>query len=267
VCPSPDPLTGLFLWQNIIGVWPADGRPRVPRFQSCASVYTPMRRESRPRVRRQDFLERSGRRPSSRQCTAGSTRCSTDLSLIRSANSSGRIGAVTAGRTLWAKKLLPTPRARSSRRLPGHGSCGRDSPGSTRTTGAFVDYGTRRITARIRRPRRSTRQEPQSLHLVRTALTLRRENPSWFDHGEYRPHLRFKFRIRVHLVGFSRGPAGDPPMVVALATRHSLGLSSHGWRDTRNRPSPKANARRTERTNPSRPQMRAMSSPPDHVPC
>ena len=23
--PSPDPLTGLFLWQNIFGVWPADG--------------------------------------------------------------------------------------------------------------------------------------------------------------------------------------------------------------------------------------------------
>lgn len=27
--PQPDPLTGLFLWQNIIGVWPADGRSAV----------------------------------------------------------------------------------------------------------------------------------------------------------------------------------------------------------------------------------------------
>ena len=55
--PPPDAATGLFLWQNIFGVWPTDGV--VP--PSCASgcTPTPRRRSGRPRC---TPLERPGRR-------------------------------------------------------------------------------------------------------------------------------------------------------------------------------------------------------------
>ena len=110
----PDPLTGLFLWQNIFGVWPADGvvstelRRRLHDYTEKAIREAP----------RQDVVERPRHRVSSGPCTAGSTRFWTDPSPPNSPNWSPS----------WSRTRTTTRSARSccrspfpvSRRLPGH---------------------------------------------------------------------------------------------------------------------------------------------------
>ena len=71
--PSPDPATGLFLWQNIFGVWPVDGDGQPT---SCGSdcTPTPRRRSARPPCTPRGTT----RTPSSkRRCTTGWTPSST----------------------------------------------------------------------------------------------------------------------------------------------------------------------------------------------
>ena len=226
VCPSPDPLTGLFLWQNIIGVWPADGRSAasVPELRERLHAYAEKAvRESGARTSWNDpdvDFESAVHRWID-EVIDGPVGDSVSEFVGRIArhgwsDSLGQkllqllgpgVPDVYQGTELWEDSLVDP----DNRRL--------------------VDYGTRRsLLDSGAAPIDAT--GTAKLHLVRTALTLRRENPSWFDHGEYRPVFASGSGSG-HLVGFSRGPAGDPPMVVALATRHSLRLSSHGWRDTR----------------------------------
>ncbi len=224
--PQPDPLTGLFLWQNIIGVWPADGRSAasVPELRERLHAYAEKAvRESGARTSWNDpdvDFESAVHRWID-EVIDGPVGDSVSEFVGRIArhgwsDSLGQkllqllgpgVPDVYQGTELWEDSLVDP----DNRRL--------------------VDYGTRRsLLDSGAAPIDAT--GTAKLHLVRTALTLRRENPSWFDHGEYRPVFASGSGSG-HLVGFSRGPAGDPPMVVALATRHSLGLSSHGWRDTR----------------------------------
>ena len=70
--PSPDPATGLFLWQNIFGVWPADGEVTDELATGCTP--TPRRRSGRRRGTPRGMT----RTPTSRAlCTAGWTTSST----------------------------------------------------------------------------------------------------------------------------------------------------------------------------------------------
>ena len=48
IAPSPDPATGLFLWQNIFGVWPVDGSS--PTNYASACTPTPRKRSGKRRV-------------------------------------------------------------------------------------------------------------------------------------------------------------------------------------------------------------------------
>jgi (1->4)-alpha-D-glucan 1-alpha-D-glucosylmutase len=71
------------------------------------------------------------------------------------------------------------------------------------------------------------------LHLVRTALRLRRERPELFDPAsEYMP-LQVTGSAAEHVVAFSRGPVGGPERMVTVVPRLVLGLrQSGGWKDT-----------------------------------
>ena len=69
------------------------------------------------------------------------------------------------------------------------------------------------------------------MHVVRTALRLRRDRPGSFAGGTYAPVFASGTAAE-HLIGFTRGPHGSAPDVVALATRHSVGLQQDGWGDT-----------------------------------
>ncbi|WP_278255407.1 hypothetical protein [Nocardioides convexus] len=75
-------------------------------------------------------------------------------------------------------------------------------------------------------PGRPGRRRPrQSLHVVRTALRLRRERPDLF--ARYQP-LSATGAAAGHLLAFDRGGA------IAVVTRLPLGLErAGGWRDTR----------------------------------
>ena len=62
--PSPDLATGLFLWQNIFGVWPADGQVTDELRDAAARL----RREGDPRSGLAHLVERPGHRV--RRCRA-----------------------------------------------------------------------------------------------------------------------------------------------------------------------------------------------------
>jgi (1->4)-alpha-D-glucan 1-alpha-D-glucosylmutase len=60
---------------------------------------------------------------------------------------------------------------------------------------------------------------------------LRRERPDSFVGGTYTPVFASGTAAE-HLIGFARGQQGWAPDVVALATRHTVGLEQRGWGDT-----------------------------------
>ena len=74
--PPPDPATGLFLWQNIFGVWPADGVVTDELRGPPARV----RREGDPGGGVAHLVERPRHRIRGARCTPGSTPFWTGLS-------------------------------------------------------------------------------------------------------------------------------------------------------------------------------------------
>ncbi|MFD4182520.1 malto-oligosyltrehalose synthase, partial [Rhodococcus sp. NPDC058514] len=88
-----------------------------------------------------------------------------------------------------------------------------------------VDFGVRRRLAADLRPV-SAVDAVAKLLVTRAALRLRRERPSSFVGGSYAA-ITADGPAAAHLLGFARGED-----VVAVATRHSLGLAERGWRDT-----------------------------------
>ena len=117
--PAPDPATGLFLWQNIFGVWPADGvvtdelRARLHAYAEKA-----IREAACAHV-----VERSGRTSSRTRCTAGWTPSSTARS--PRADRAGRRLDPHARNDALAQKLCAADRPGHPGHLPGHRAVGR----------------------------------------------------------------------------------------------------------------------------------------------
>ncbi|MGO4203139.1 malto-oligosyltrehalose synthase [Rhodococcus sp. TAF43] len=224
--PSPDGTTGLFLWQNMFGVWPADG-----------SVPT-----SALRGRLHQYAEKATRE-------AGLRTAWTDIDQHFE----------TALHT-WLDRVADGPVGRSigriAQQLAPHGwsdalgqkllqLCGPGVPdvyqGTELWEDSLVDPDNRRPVDY--RPRRRLLQSMDTpgvetppldgsgaakLHVTRTALRLRRERPDSFVGGHYRPMFGVG-PAHDHLVGFARGPAGQASDVIVLATRHSVRLNETGW--------------------------------------
>ncbi|MCL2534051.1 MAG: malto-oligosyltrehalose synthase, partial [Nocardiaceae bacterium] len=226
--PSPDGVTGLFLWQNMFGIWPVDGADAaaVPAF----------------RDRLHEFAEKAAREAGTR-----TSWIDVDEHFENALHA-------------WIDRVLDGPVGRSialvARQLAPHGwsdalgqkllqLCGPGIPdvyqGTELWEDSLVDPDNRRpVDYEIRRTLLKSMDTPGvetppidasgavKMHLTRAALRLRRERPDSFVGGHYRPVFGVGPAAE-HLVGFARGPVGQASDVVALATRYSVKLGENGW--------------------------------------
>ena len=173
--PSPDPMTGLFLWQNIFGVWPVDGavtddlRARLHAYAEKAI------REAASTPR--------GTTPTPSSSTA--VHAWIDAVHRRAdrhrADDAGRPASTsTPAATASGQKLIAADRARRARRLPGHRTVGRQ-PGRPRQP----------PTGRLRRATRGAGgvERPQDAGGRRPRCGCAATKPDTFLAGGYTPLL------------------------------------------------------------------------------
>ncbi|TSE01240.1 malto-oligosyltrehalose synthase [Skermania sp. ID1734] len=221
---SPDPVTGLFLWQNIFGVWPVDGelsptwRGRVHGFAEKAMREAGVRTswqapDTEFEQRVHDWLDSIVDGPVAASMTAlvqqlaphGWT-VSLGQKLLQLCGPG--VPDVYQGTELWDDSLVDP----DNRRL--------------------VDFDARqRMLAEFTAAPDVDASGAAKLWVVTNALRLRRERRASFVGGSYHP-IFADGPAAAHLVGFGRGPASQPADVMALATRHSVRLAESGWGTT-----------------------------------
>lgn len=208
--PAPDTSTGLFLWQNLFGIWPADGavtdelRQRVHAYAEKAIREAALRTtwndpddEFEAAVHR--WLDAIVDGPVAAELSALVTRLDIHgrndaLGQKLIALTAPGIPDVYQGTELWEDSLVDPDNRRA------------------------VDYDVRRQAL--------TTEEHPKMRVVRKALTLRREHPDTFATGGYRPLLAAG-AAAAHLMSFSRGDD-----VVVAASRWTVRLADNGWGDT-----------------------------------
>lgn len=208
--PPPDSVTGLFLWQNMFGVWPTDG-----------TVTDELRR------RLHDYAEKAVR----------------EAALHTSWNDPDAEfeGAVHS----WIDAVLDGPVSTEMSalvaRLDPHGRndalgqklialTGPGIPdvyqGTELWEDSLVDPDNRRAVDYDARRQALAADEHPKLRVVRAALHLRRERPGTFLSGGYRPLLAAGDAAE-HLVSFGRGDD-----VVVAVSRWTARLAETGWGET-----------------------------------
>ncbi|OBB05876.1 malto-oligosyltrehalose synthase [Mycobacteriaceae bacterium 1482268.1] len=208
--PSPDPLTGLFLWQNIFGVWPVDG------------VVT-----DELRGRLHAYAEKA-----IREAAVHTTWNDPDTEF------EGEVHG-------WIDNLIDGPLAVELTtllaRVDEHARCDGLGQKLIQVTApgvpdvyqgtelwddSLVDPDNRRpVDFAARREALAAHSNPK-MRVVAAALRLRREKPDVFTDGSYTPLLA-EGSAAAHLVAFVRGSE-----VLTAATRHSALLAETGWGDT-----------------------------------
>ncbi|QII06042.1 malto-oligosyltrehalose synthase [Rhodococcoides fascians A25f] len=222
--PSPDGTTGMFLWQNLFGIWPVDG------------VITSTLRE-----RVHAYAEKAIREAALR--TTWTAPDEEFESAVHSWLDAIFDGAVARSMTMLVDKLAPHGHSdalgQKLLNLAGPGipdvyqgtELWEDSlvdPDNRRP----VDYSVRRsMLAASNTDALSIDTGAAKLAVVRSALHVRRERPESFVGGTYAPIVADGSAAE-HLVGFARGPVPGNADVIALATRLSLGVSETGWGET-----------------------------------
>lgn len=208
--PPPDARTGLFLWQNVFGVWPADGqitdslRQRVHAYAEKAireaAVHTTWNDpddDFESRVHR--WLDAVFDGPVAPEMTSLVAR----LDMHARGDALGqKLVALTApgipdvyqGTELWEDSLVDPDNRRP------------------------VDYAARREALDANR-------HPK-LRVVSAALAMRRARPDTFIDGGYTPMLA-DGPAAAHLLAFTRGHD-----VLTAVTRHTVRLSETGWAET-----------------------------------
>lgn len=208
--PPPDARTGLFLWQNVFGVWPADGqitdslRQRVHAYAEKAireaAVHTTWNDpddDFESKVHR--WLDAVFDGPVAPEMTSLVAR----LDMHARSDALGqKLVALTApgipdvyqGTELWEDSLVDPDNRRP------------------------VDYAARREALDANR-------HPK-LRVVSAALATRRARPDTFIDGGYTPMLA-DGPAADHLLAFTRGYD-----VLTAVTRHTVRLSETGWADT-----------------------------------
>ena len=207
---SPDAMTGLFLWQNIFGVWPVDGnvtdsvRDRLHAYAEKAireaAVHTTWNDpdaefEDKVHAWIDDLIDG----PIATELTSLVARLDEHA---RSDSLGQKLIALTApgvpdvyqGTELWDDSLVDPDNRRP------------------------VDFDERREAL-------SALSHPK-IQVVAAALRLRREKSNVFADGGYTPLLANGAAAQ-HLVAFVRGSA-----VLTAVTRHSVRLAETGWGET-----------------------------------
>ncbi len=208
--PSPDPMTGLFMYQNIFGVWPADGvvtddlRARLHAYAEKAmreaAVHTTW---NDPDAEFEDkvhaWIDAVIDGPIATELTTTVARLDEHA---RSDSLGQKLIQLTApgvpdvyqGTEMWDDSLVDPDNRRP------------------------VDFTVRRDALAA--------SSDDKLRVVTAALRLRREKPEVFGDGAYRPLLA-EGSAAAHLVAFVRGSD-----VVTAVTRHSALLAETGWGQT-----------------------------------
>ncbi|GFG70973.1 malto-oligosyltrehalose synthase [Mycolicibacter senuensis] len=210
VLPSPDLATGLFLWQNIFGVWPLDGQT-TPALRERLHAYAEKAvREAGRRTSWHDpdsefenavhrWLDDVLDGPIAQQLTEFLTELGP------------HVDSDMLGQKLLALTVPGVPDVYQGTELP------EDSlvdPDNRRA----VDYHARRAAlASLRHPK---------MRVVAAALRMRRARPDTFLHGRYQP-VPASGSAAEHLVAFARGDD-----VVVAVSRWTVRLRDTGWRDT-----------------------------------
>ena len=208
--PPPDAATGLFLWQNIFGVWPADGvvtdelRDRLHTYAEKAI------REAAAHTSWDDpdaefetavhaWLDAVLDGPAAAEMT----------SLVTRLDEHARSDAL--GQKLLALTVPGVPDVYQGTEL---------------WEDSLVDPDNRRpVDYKARREALSTLNHPK-IRVVTAALRLRRDRPDSFTDGGYTPVLATGPAAE-HAVAFRRGAD-----VLAAVTRHSVRLAETGWGET-----------------------------------
>jgi (1->4)-alpha-D-glucan 1-alpha-D-glucosylmutase len=205
--PPPDPATGLFLLQNLFGVWPVDGEV-TDELRSRVHAYA-------EKAVREAALHTTWNDPD--------TAFESDLHAWLDAVMNGPVGA---GLTSLLARLDEHVRSDSL----GQKLVALTAPGVPDVYQGTELWEDSLVDPDNRRPvdytvRRQASQHPK-MNVTRSALRLRRDRPGTFTDGGYTPLLAEGVAAE-HLVAFLRGDD-----VVTAVTRHSVGLAEIGWRDT-----------------------------------
>ena len=208
--PSPDPATGLFLWQNIFGVWPVDG------------VVT---EELRKRLHA--YAEKAIREAASH--TSWNDPDDTFESAVHEWLDTVIEGDIAAELTGLVVRLDPHGRNDALAQkliqltVPGVPDV---YQGTELWDDSLVDPDNRRpVEFAVRRAALAALKHPKVL-VTAAALRLRRRRPGTFLGGGYTPVLP-RGRAREHIVAFTRGDD-----VLVAVSRWTVRLDLTGWGDT-----------------------------------
>ncbi|RAV15796.1 malto-oligosyltrehalose synthase [Mycolicibacterium sp. GF69] len=213
VTPPPDARTGLFLWQNVFGIWPVDGeitdglRARIHAYaekaiREAAEHTTWNDPDSDFETAVHAWLDALLDGPVAPEMT----------SLVARLDMHARSDAL--GQKLLALTVPGVPDIYQGTEL---------------WEDSLVDPDNRRpVDYQARRQALGAMRHPK-LRVVTAALAVRRDRPATFLQGGYTPVLA-DGPAAAHLVAFLRGGPGDG--VLTAVTRHSVRLSESGWGDT-----------------------------------
>ena len=208
--PAPDAATGLFLLQNIFGVWPVDGTV-TPELRSRLHAYT-------DKALREAAVLTTWQTPD----TTFETAVHQWLDAILDGPAATELTALLehfithAHNDSLGQKLLALT-------VPGIPDI---YQGTEIWEDSLVDPDNRRAVDYAELRAELTNAGHPKMRVVTTALTLRRERPATFLEGAYTPVLAGG-SAQDHLVAFYRGHD-----VLVAITRHSLRLADTGWSDT-----------------------------------
>jgi (1->4)-alpha-D-glucan 1-alpha-D-glucosylmutase len=206
----PDPATGLFLLQNIFGVWPVDGAV-TDELRHRIHAYT-------EKAIRESGAHTSWHDPNTEFEDAVHAWIDAIIDGPVATELTGLLARLDmhARSDALGQKLLALT-------VPGIPDI---YQGTDLFEDSLVDPDNRRpIDYQVRREALTTMKHPK-LRLVAAALRLRRDRPSSFTDGGYTPILA-EGPAAEHLVAFLRG--GD---VLTAVSRHTVRLSETGWGDT-----------------------------------
>jgi len=210
VHPSPDLLTGLFLWQNIFGVWPPNGRIS-PEFRQRLHDYA------------QKAVREAGRRTSwSEPDTDFELQVHSWLDMVLD-------GATTAEMTALVTRAEPHAHSDAlgqkllSLTVPGVPDV---YQGTELWEDSLVDPDNRRPVDYAERRAALHRMTHPKMRVVTAALHARRDRPGTFLHGGYQP-VPASGPAAEHVLAFLRGDE-----VLVAVSRWTVRLSEFGWGTT-----------------------------------
>ncbi|MGW5075299.1 malto-oligosyltrehalose synthase [Rhodococcus sp. NPDC004095] len=217
LAPSPDPVTGLLLWQTMFGIWPATGDPTTTLHRRLHEYATKAVREAavhtdwaavneQYETRVHDWIDAVLGGPVARSMSAFVRRLAPHGRIVSAGQkllqlTGPGIPDVYQGTELWEDSLV--------------------DPDNRRPVGFDVR---RRLLAGLY-PGGAV-DEAGKLLVVRESLRLRRERPWCFVGASYSPVLA-DGPAADHLVGFLRGEE-----VIAVSARFTVRLFERGWDDT-----------------------------------